>query len=462
MTQPTMPAPNRNQTALTVALLGAALCTAFEAYGTVTAMPAAAEDLGRLELYAWGFTAFLIAQVLAIVLSGRLTDRKGPILPLVGGTAIFVVGLLAAGFAPTMEVLLASRFVQGLGAGTSNVAFMVVVAQAYDAHRRAAMMSMLSFCWVLPSFLGPPLAAWLTESWSWHWVFLGVVPFLSGVLALGAAPLRALHQGWRPHGGSTNPVPVWAAFATALGAALLQLAGQRLAISIDWLVAVLALVGVAILLAGVPALMPTGFLRLANGLPSLMATRGLAAGSFFAAESFVVLLLREQHGFSLGNAGLFLAIGSTGWALGSVVQASRRLRLRRDHIIHLGLVAIAAGLALCAVTAWQGWHWTLLAAGFTLSGFGMGLAVASTSLANMQLSEPHLIGRNTSSLQLSEGLGNSLVTGLAGTIFASLHLSRDASATYTPIYLLVTVVAVLGLLTALRIGPVRNESAEVG
>ena len=47
MTHPE-PAPSGAQTALTIALLGAALCTAFEAYGTVTAMPVAAEDLGRL------------------------------------------------------------------------------------------------------------------------------------------------------------------------------------------------------------------------------------------------------------------------------------------------------------------------------------------------------------------------------------------------------------------------------
>ena len=134
---------------------------------TVTAMPVAAEDLGRIELYAWGFTAFLIAQVLAIVLSGRLSDRKGPVVPLVGGSAIFVIGLLAAGLAPTMEVLLAGRFVQGFGAGTSNVAFMVVFAQAYDARRRAAMMSMLSFCWVLPRARVPvwsSTVAWMSAA----------------------------------------------------------------------------------------------------------------------------------------------------------------------------------------------------------------------------------------------------------------------------------------------------------
>ncbi len=92
----------------------------------------------------------------------------------------------------------------------------------------------------------------------------------------------------------------------------------------------------------------------------------------------------------------------------------------------------------------------------------MGLAVSSTSLANMQMSEPHLIGRNTSSLQVAEGPGNGLVTGAAGGIFAALHLADDAGVIFAPIYLLATGVGGLAVLASLRIGPVRNESASVG
>ena len=51
---------------------------------------------------------------------------------------------------------------------------------------------------------------------------------------------------------------------------------------------------------------------------------------------------------------------------------------------------------------------------------------------------------------------------MVGTIFASLHLASDPSGTFTPIYLMATVFAGLALVTALRIGPVRNESAGVG
>ncbi|MGL5248841.1 MAG: MFS transporter, partial [Brooklawnia sp.] len=148
MTQPipTESSP-RGQRALTVTLLGGALAIAFEAYGTLTAMPAAADDLGRVDLYAWAFTGFVIGQVLAIVLAGRLVDRIGPVAPLAAGVGVFIVGLLGAGFAPSMEALLVSRFVQGVGGGATNLAFMVVVAQTYGKQERAWLMSLLSLCW---------------------------------------------------------------------------------------------------------------------------------------------------------------------------------------------------------------------------------------------------------------------------------------------------------------------------
>ena len=62
--------------------VGLMLCVAaisFESYAVLTAMPAAAADLGNLELYAWTFTAFVIAMTFSIVASGQFTDRYGPV-----------------------------------------------------------------------------------------------------------------------------------------------------------------------------------------------------------------------------------------------------------------------------------------------------------------------------------------------------------------------------------------------
>lgn len=173
MTQPTSTTSGGPPLVFTIAMVGGALAVAFEAYGTLTAMPDAAQDLGRLDLYAWAFTAFVIAQVFAIVLAGRLVDRIGPVLPLAAGVLIFALGLLGGGLSINMGMLLGFRALQGFGGGALNLAFMVVVAQAYGKAERAWMMSILSFCWMLPTssarrFLrgSPPPGAGTGSSWA--------------------------------------------------------------------------------------------------------------------------------------------------------------------------------------------------------------------------------------------------------------------------------------------------------
>lgn len=457
MTQPTSTPSGGPPLVFTIAMVGGALAVAFEAYGTLTAMPDAAQDLGRLDLYAWAFTAFVIAQVFAIVLAGRLVDRIGPVLPLAAGVLIFALGLLGGGLSINMGMLLGFRALQGFGGGALNLAFMVVVAQAYGKAERAWMMSILSFCWMLPSFVGPPVSAWITTTWSWHWVFLGIVPLLVIVSALAWRPLLRMRLHHEPV-TAINPVPIWAAAAAACGAALIQFAGQRL----DLIALGIGLAGLAVLLMALPRLMPPGFLRLHRGLPSVMWTRALAAGAYFAGESFIPVMLMQVYGFTLKGAGFFLALGATGWTLGSLVQAWSGLKLRRDEIVHAGAACLVLSSGLMTLATWLVWPWPVFAVGFVVLGLGMGLVVSSTSLINMQVSDPQLIGRNTSSLQVGEGLGNALVTGLAGTIFAGLLNTVSAAFTFGPIYALCTAASILSLLAALRIGPVRNESSGVG
>ena len=93
-----------------VGLLAGVVCVAFESVAVATAMPQAAQDLGQLGLYAWAFTLFVLGMVLSTAVAGRLSDRLGPVQPLAVGTALFLLGLLVAGAASSMLVLVAARF----------------------------------------------------------------------------------------------------------------------------------------------------------------------------------------------------------------------------------------------------------------------------------------------------------------------------------------------------------------
>ncbi|MDQ7991563.1 MAG: MFS transporter, partial [Propionicimonas sp.] len=165
--------------ALTAGLLLCVAAVAFEYMAVLAAMPAAVADLGQPELYAWAFTAFVIAQTFAIVAAGQASDRLGPVRPMIAGTVVFAVGLVLAALAPAMGWLVLARFVQGLGAGAMNVSVMILVGQAYAPKDQPRIMTGFSVAWMVPTLVGPVLAAWLAENWTWHWVFWSVLPLLA-------------------------------------------------------------------------------------------------------------------------------------------------------------------------------------------------------------------------------------------------------------------------------------------
>lgn len=448
---------------LTVGLLLCVMAVAFEAMAVVTAMPAAAADLGDRHLYAWAFTAVMIPQMLAIVLAGRLCDRVGPTRPLLVGLAVFAVGIVVAALAPTMAVLLAGRAIQGLGGGAVNLALMVLTAVAYDPRERARIMTWYSACWMLPSFVGPAVAAWLSQTFSWHWVFWSVLPMVAIGLAFMAPTLARLADGNADAGASAASapgpeeppaVPTHAALGVAAGLALLQWAGQRIEVwSLLW-----GLAAVVLLVVFFPKLMPQGFTPVAPGLSATVMVRGLMAGGFFGMQTFLPLMLTGR-GVSLMAAGAVITVGSVGWMTGSWLQARPWLRLSRNQIILAGACSLSVGLAVIAASAWLGSDGLILpAVGSIFAGTGMGLQSASTSLVAMQLSSEADLGRNTGSLQVGEASGNAIFAGAAGTIFAALSTTATDAVTFGTLMSALVAVGVLGLLSARRIGHVQNFS----
>ena len=447
-----------SQRALTIGLCATIVAIAFETISVATAMPVAARDLNGLSHYAWVFSLFLIGMLFATVVCGRLSDRIGPAKPLLAGLVIFLAGLVVAGTAQHMAQLLAGRLVQGLGSGAMNVAIFVCVAQAYSIKQRPKMFTYISTAWVLPAFVGPPASAWLTVHLSWHWVFFAVIPLalFGGVMALPSllGMIRLSQPG--SDDAAYKPAPLWAAALLCAATAAMQLAGQRL----DWIGLGLLVVSLAMLLVALPQLMPPGFLRFRPGLSQVIQTRGLLPGAFFGGEAFVPLMLVEQRSVPLFQAGAVLTVGAVGWTAGSWLQARPWLRARRDRLITYGCCSVAIALALVGLIAFlPAIPYLFVAVSWVFGGLGMGLATSSSSLAVMSLSTAAEQGRNASSLNLYDALGSAIFVGIAGTIFAALHSTGNLALTFGLVELSMSTVALLAVLTSLRIGVVRNEFA---
>lgn len=437
-------APAVSRSALAIGLCTVIVAVAFEAIAVATAMPVAARELNGLSYYAWAFSLFLIGMLLGTVVAGRVCDRIGPVKPLLVGVALFAAGLVIAATAFSMLQLVGGRLVQGLGGGVMNVATFVCIAQVFDERSRPRMFTYISTAWVVPSFVGPPVSAWVTNQLSWHWVFWSVLPVAAiGTLILLPTLLK-LHRSSRPAAAatSTRPAPLWAAGLVAVAAASIQLAGQRL----DLIAILLAVAGLAGLVIGLPPLMPPGFLKLRRGLPMVIMVRALLPGAFFGAEVFVPLMLVEQRGIPLILAGAVLTCGAVGWSIGAWLQSQSWIKITRDTLITIGTICVTGGLVLVAITAMVTWIWPgIVAIGWMIGGFGMGLGIASTSVSAMSLSPDGEQGRTASSLQVGDSLAAAMFAGISGAIFATLHASGDLSLTFGAVMSTMVIVGLLAI-----------------
>ncbi|MEI5011426.1 MFS transporter [Streptomyces sp. PmtA] len=405
--------------ALSIGIVSVVLLIAFEATAVGTAMPVAARELDGVSLYAFAFSAYFTTSLFGMVLAGQWADRRGPLGPLTAGISAFGVGLLLSGTAGSMWYFIAGRAVQGLGGGLVIVALYVVVGRAYPEHLRPTIMAAFAASWVIPSVVGPLAAGTVTEHLGWRWVFVGIPALVVVPLVLAAPAIRRRASG---PVDPEAPVPapdrrrIRLAFGISLGAGVLQYAAQDL----RWLSLAPAAAGAALLVPAALGLLPRGTFRSARGLPSVVLLRGVAAGSFIAAESFVPLMLVTQRGLSPTLAGLSLAVGGATWALGSFVQSRPRLEPYRERLTVTGMVLVAAAIAAApsvlipSVPVWVvgvAWGWGC---------FGMGLVISSTSVLLLKLSAPAEAGTNSAALQISDGLSNVLLLAAGGAAFAAL------------------------------------------
>ncbi|WP_246266794.1 MFS transporter [Nonomuraea typhae] len=398
---------------------------AFEAMAVATAMPVVARELGGMDLYNLAFSATLAASVIATVLGGRWSDVKGPLQPMATGVVTFVAGLLLAGFAPTMEVFIGGRFIQGLGAGLIQVSLYVVVARVYPGTLHAKVFALFSAAWVVPSMIGPAIAGLVVEHVDWRWVFLGVAV----IVVPSALLLWRGTAGSDVRSGSAEPAPglgrklVWATL-TAVAAALIQYGSALGLAGLPLLGA-----GVIILAVALPKLLLKGSLRAAPGLPTAPVLRGLAFGSMTASQVLIPLMLINERGLTPIGAGVVLTVGALGWSTGSWIKG-------RGVIGHLtalrgGALLIAAGIALVSLVLIDAVPLAVAYVAMAVSGLGIGALHPTVSVLVLKLSKQGEEGHNSAAVGVGESVFTVVAVAATGALFTATHEAYLAGFAFT-------------------------------
>lgn len=162
-----------------------------------TAMPTIVGNLKGLNLYSWVFTAYMMASSVTIPIYGKLSDVFGRKPFYLFGLIMFGIGSAVSGQAHTMTELVWARAFQGIGAGAMMSMPRATVGDIFTPQERGKWMGVMMAVFGLSSIIGPALGGWITDTFSWRWVFYINLPFavlaIIGVIAT-LPKVRAEHQ----------------------------------------------------------------------------------------------------------------------------------------------------------------------------------------------------------------------------------------------------------------------------
>jgi MFS family permease len=398
------------QRALAIGLVLGVTLVAFEMTAVLTALPTITDELGGESLYGVALAAYTLADVVALVVTGEMADRRGPALPYVLSLMTFVVGLGVAAAAPNMGLIVLGRALQGAGTGGLAPIAYVLVKRAFPPDRQSSLFAFLSAGWVLPSLVAPAFGGLITDRFDWRWVFLCIIPFALAVAVLASRPMRAYGPVATEHTPTRIPIAVVA--AAGIGAVTYALQDDRM-----WLAVPLGTVGAVAAVPALRRLLPAGIGRAAGGLAAIVLCRILATAAFLGVDSFVPLAAHEVHGVNALTQGFVIVGGAIAWTGGQWIR-TRHPGSSTASSTRVGLLILAAGAVLTWPVVFAGWPLWATFLTWCVGGLGMGLLFNPTSIAAMSYATDGREGAVSSQIHLGDALGFSLMGGFGGGLVA--------------------------------------------
>ena len=140
-------------------------------------LPTIAGNLGASSQQAtWVITSFAVSTAIALPLTGWLSRRFGERKLFVWATLAFVITSLLCGLAQSMGMLVLSRALQGFVAGPMYPITQSLLVSIYPREKRGQALALLAMITVVAPICGPILGGWITDNYSWEWIFLINVP----------------------------------------------------------------------------------------------------------------------------------------------------------------------------------------------------------------------------------------------------------------------------------------------
>jgi len=346
------------------------------------ALPAMSAALDNFANIAWVVTAYLLAATVAAPVFGRLGDAFGRRRALIWALTMFTSGSIICAIAPTFEMVIAGRVLQGLGGGGLMTLAQALIGEAVSPQERGRFQGWFSAVFALASTAGPLAGGLLSQTLGWQAIFWTNVPL--GLLAT----IIAMRVSARPSSGKFRFDTLGTGIVVAATVALLV--ALSIAPTTGWLaptVVILAAIGVVGFALLIPVerrnadpLIPIDLLMQSTVWRPMVCVFLLAA-VLFATIVQLPLFLQLVMGVSPTVSGMLLIPVTIAQVLVSMLAGNRVSATGHvGKIMAIGLFVSAVGFALLALSLGQG-LWVVTAASIVVGlGLGTTMPVAQTMI----------------------------------------------------------------------------------
>jgi EmrB/QacA subfamily drug resistance transporter len=406
--------------AIMMGIMLAMFLSALEQTIVAPALPTMGRVLGDVENLSWVVAAYLLANVVATPLFGKLSDIHGRRRMMLIAIVIFIAGSAACALAPNMPTLIAARALQGIGGGGILPIAHTIIGDMVSPRERPRYQSYTSIMFMAASIIGPVVGGVLTDYLHWTMIFWINLPM--GLLALWMTDraLKKLPRHDRPH---KLDVP---------GALLMVLAALALMLAMTWggtrypggsapilgllaASAVLWLLFVLRVMRAPEPFIPIAVLR----APIVGAT---AAAGFFSVGVIIGLTIYMPVyfelvlGFSPRVSGSALIVFLAAATAGSFIAGRLMVRLAHYKLVPAG--GLLLGIAMLTVFAWRPGGLSLIEVCvlLTVGGAGLGVMYPVTTTIVQNSVVPHQLGVATGALNFARQLGGAIIVAAFGTI----------------------------------------------